>query len=170
MSTTTQQRSELKKKTLHVFSKDIYLLGRDKDGVNYWLEAPSWDCGWYWGFGYVETYTNNGNPEKAQDISSHQHIDTFFKRGENISLWHTQLHKHAYTGSEASILAGLFSEYYALKAQAGSLHDNDYNCNSFEELNKVTPSNESHANWLSLVTTKIPLVMNQIVDILSPSK
>ena len=37
----------------------FYLLGRDEEGINYWLEEPSWDCGWYWGFGYVETYTTN---------------------------------------------------------------------------------------------------------------
>ena len=48
----------LNKKKIHVFGKDAYLLGKDDQGIQYWLESPSWDCDWYWGFGYVETYTN----------------------------------------------------------------------------------------------------------------
>lgn len=67
----------LNKKTKKVFGKKIYLLGR-RDGVNYWLEEPSWDCGWYWGFGYIETYTNNSCPERSRDIESHQHFDSLF--------------------------------------------------------------------------------------------
>ena len=23
------------------------------DGEKVWLEPPSWDCGWYWGYGYI---------------------------------------------------------------------------------------------------------------------
>lgn len=67
----------LKKEKSHAFGKDIFLLGV-KDGRRYWLEAPSWDCGWYWGFGYVETYTNNAHPERSRDIESHQHFDGLF--------------------------------------------------------------------------------------------
>ena len=29
-----------------------YKLGK-VDGENIYLSAPSWDCGWYWGFGYL---------------------------------------------------------------------------------------------------------------------
>ena len=71
----------MNKKTLHAFGKKIWLLGKDEDGINYWLEEPSWDCGWYWGFGYIETYTNNRNPELARDIQSHSHFDYMFMRG-----------------------------------------------------------------------------------------
>ena len=63
----------MKKKTSYAFGKKIYLLGKDENGTLYWLEEPSWDCGWYWGFGYIETYTNNKNPHLARDINSHQH-------------------------------------------------------------------------------------------------
>ena len=68
----------MKKQTTTAFNKKIYLLGADKEGVKYWLEAPSWDCGWYWGFGYIETYTNNNCPSKARDIKSHQHFNSLF--------------------------------------------------------------------------------------------
>jgi hypothetical protein len=42
------------------------LLGKH-DGQNIYLRAPSWDCGWYWGFGYL------GNK------SCHYHLDSLMK-------------------------------------------------------------------------------------------
>lgn len=65
----------MKKRKSHAFGKDVYLLGADNEGTLYWLEEPTWDCGWYWGFGYIETYTNNGNPKMAKDINSHEHFN-----------------------------------------------------------------------------------------------
>jgi len=43
-----------------------FLLGR-LDNENIYLSAPSWDCGWYWGFGYL------GNK------NCHYHIDGLMK-------------------------------------------------------------------------------------------
>jgi len=64
----------LKKKIINKFGKH-YLLGQYKDGTFFYLQAPSWDCGWYWGFGYITTYTNNNrSPENSKDISIHSHF------------------------------------------------------------------------------------------------
>lgn len=71
----------MKKKKTHAFNKDVYLLGADKSGTYYWLEQAKFECGWYWGLGYVETYTNNKNPGWARDINSHQHFDWLFLSG-----------------------------------------------------------------------------------------
>ena len=68
------------------FNKAIFYLGKDKDGANRWLEAPSWDCGWYWGFGYIETYTNNENPERSRDISEHTHFNNLFLNGNKCAF------------------------------------------------------------------------------------
>ena len=64
---------KIEKKKTEAFGKKTFLLGEDEEGVKYWLTAAKWDCGWYWGFGYIETYTNNKNPNNARDISSHSH-------------------------------------------------------------------------------------------------
>ena len=45
----------IKKETKKVFNKNNYLLGK-RNGVKIWLVEASWDCGWYWGFGYIEEY------------------------------------------------------------------------------------------------------------------
>lgn len=75
----------MEKKTSKAFGKKVWLLGKDKDGINYWLEEPSWDCGWYYGFGFVETYTHNTRPDLARDIDSHQHFDSLFLNGPKCS-------------------------------------------------------------------------------------
>lgn len=66
---------QIKKKVSNAFGKKIYLLGKNKDRKYLYLEEPSWDCDWYWGFGYIETYTNNKNPSASKDIDSHQHYE-----------------------------------------------------------------------------------------------
>lgn len=75
----------MKKQTLTIFGKKNYLLGTDQNGRKLFLVAPSWDCGWYWGFGYVETYTNNSHPERSRDIAIHNHFDSLF--GTNCNLY-----------------------------------------------------------------------------------
>lgn len=55
-----------------------FLLGV-KDNKKYYLVAPTWDCGWYWGFGYIQTYNR-----RKTDIDTHTHFDSlFFKTGKN---------------------------------------------------------------------------------------
>jgi hypothetical protein len=76
----------IKKQKSHAFGKDIYLIGVDEYKKKHWLEAPRWDCGWYWGFGYIETYTNNNNPSYSDDIESHQHWDTIFTE-RDTPMW-----------------------------------------------------------------------------------
>lgn len=68
----------MKKQTLTIFGKKNYLLGTDKNGKKLFLVEPSWECGWYWGFGYIETYTNNRHPERSRDIASHNHFNYLF--------------------------------------------------------------------------------------------
>ena len=71
----------MKKQKTQAFGKTIYLLGKDLEGTQYYLEKPRFECGWYWGAGYVETYTNNKYPTMSRDIKSHQHFDTLFFKG-----------------------------------------------------------------------------------------
>lgn len=111
---------QLEKKTTTAFNKKIFLLGQDKEGTNYWLEAPSWDCGWYWGFGYIETYTNNRRPNIAKDISSHSHFDSMFMNGpENArDQFKNFFVKTALTDNEIWELCDYMKTFYTLKTVA----------------------------------------------------
>lgn len=66
----------MNKKTINWHGHKYFLLGADEDGINYWLEEGHFDCGWYWGFGYIETFSNNKNPQLSRDINSHSHFKT----------------------------------------------------------------------------------------------
>ena len=57
-------------------TEDYYLIGKDNTGKRVWLEKPSWDCGWYWGFGYLQTMRSDLTPSAARDIDSHTHWDS----------------------------------------------------------------------------------------------
>lgn len=119
--------AHLPKRQSHAFSKDIYLLGIDSNGERVWLEAPSWDCGWYWGFGYVERYTNNSDPSKAKDITCHTHIDSEFAKGKikdedgfdtTVINVNEGLELTTYTVAEGERLNALFTKFYRLRVRA----------------------------------------------------
>ena len=114
----------MKKQTTIAFNKKIYLLGANAEGTKYWLEAPSWDCGWYWGFGYVETYTNNDCPNRSRDINSHQHFDSLFLNDSKVNAFDAfkEFFKET-TLSEKEIwlLIDYMYSFYALKRAAGIL-------------------------------------------------
>lgn len=122
----------MKKTTDHAFGKEVYLLGIDENGTKYWLKEPKWDCGWYWGMGYIETYTNKNHPHLAKDISSHQHFDStilnkkqngfdefksFFKESvlNDNELWKLiELFKTAYTLQETAAIFGEGGSHYTI--------------------------------------------------------
>lgn len=51
------------------FTKAVYI--GTANGEKEYLAAPSWDCGWYWGFGYL------------QNKNIHHHVDTI-DRNSNL--------------------------------------------------------------------------------------
>ena len=71
----------MKKNTVHVFGKEFYYIGTDNNGTKHYLQKFSFDCGWYWGGGYIESFTNNRCPEKSRDISQHQHFNSLIFKG-----------------------------------------------------------------------------------------
>lgn len=108
----------IKKVVKHAFGKDVYLLGIDKEGIAYWLEQPTWDCGWYWGCGYVETYTNNLHPDKSRDIDSHQHFDGMFLDKNMFDYWHEFFEESTLNNEEIWQLWDYMKSIYTLKATA----------------------------------------------------
>lgn len=72
-----KQRKEgknmLKKEVKEVFGRKFYLLGINQEGKKVWLQEATWECGWYWGIGYVEIFNKN-----YSDIDSHSHFNYMF--------------------------------------------------------------------------------------------
>jgi len=111
----------MKKQKSHAFGKDCYLLGKDKHDDLIWLEAASWDCGWYWGFGYIEVYTSQANPANSKDISSHSHWSGLVgKQDDGKYLYHINetLQESMLTNEESWELSDLMKSFYTLKEVA----------------------------------------------------
>lgn len=134
----------MKKKTTTAFGEQIYLLGCDEDGKKYWLAHPSWDLDWYWGFGYVRTYTNNSYPEKSKDINSHEHIGSSFKDLNKVFAEAT------FSNDEGILLNDYFTQFYELKEKAERAHRND------------------NDKWNHINKTLLPEIFEKILSILKP--
>jgi hypothetical protein len=172
-----------KKRKDHGFRKDVYLLGKDSDGIRYWLEAPSWDCGWYWGFGYVETYKRNAAPAKAHDIDSHSHIDSSFMGQMEVYDFEKRCHvkgkyihniydcptlsETTFTEKEGWELSELFKQFYLLREMADFSHKEKPGCH-------VTTSPVDHGDmteWNKHINTvMMPKIFAAIIGILSPAE
>jgi len=136
-----------------------YLLGQDGNCTNYWLKEPSWDCEWYWGFGYVHTFTLNDLPSRARDIDSHEHINSFL--GWVISA--ERLVKTTFSESEAWKLAELFKRFYILKEVAECYHRGGTHIASLGDVDEVKDLEKAkHINEVEL-----PYIFNKIKQILN---
>jgi len=105
------------KRKAHAFGKDCYLLGRDTNGEAIWLEAASWDCEWYWGFGYIEVYTRQLDPTHSKDIDSHGHWDGLLGKqanGEYLHHLNEALTETTLTDKESWRLSDLMKSFYTL--------------------------------------------------------
>ena len=97
----------MNKRKSRAFGKDVYLVGINQYDEFVWLEEPSWDCGWYWGFGYLEVYTNQKQPNNSRDITSHTHWNF---NGEMHQWKETVL-----TDEELSEVNDMFDAFYSYK-------------------------------------------------------
>lgn len=164
----TTKIKTIKKEKRHAFKKDIYLLGR-LNGKKIWLEQATWDCDWYWGFGYIETYTNDNNPEKARDISMHTHYNSIcFKKDEETKNYIyilsdiTGLTECTLTRSEQWQLSELMKSFYTLKESSaffyrGKSNSADVNINFKDDdiYNKINKE-------------ILPSIFSEIYKLLSP--
>ncbi|MBO7692335.1 MAG: hypothetical protein J6T10_06840 [Methanobrevibacter sp.] len=109
----------MEKKTINKFGEH-YLLGIGKDNQKYYLEKESWSCGWYWGCGYIHTFTNNTRPTCSRDIASHQHFSTLFLSGPKCAYDNfTEFFKETvFSKEEIWKLVDYFLTIYKLKDAA----------------------------------------------------
>jgi hypothetical protein len=109
----------MEKKIINKFGTH-YLLGLNKDGEYVWLEKESWDCGWYWGFGYLHTFTNNRQPERSRDLSSHFHFDSTFLNGPDCcrDMFKNYFKETVLTDNEIWELCDYMKTFYTLKSVA----------------------------------------------------
>ena len=62
----------MEKKRISIQDTKGYFLGINKEDERVYLMLPSFDCGWYWGCGYISTYRGTMNTES--NFSMHTHF------------------------------------------------------------------------------------------------
>lgn len=102
-------------KTLSNYSK--ILIGQN-NGENIYLSPPSWDCGWYWGFGYL------GNRNCHYHVSGLKTIETYNNEAKvfttkSVNLYDGFIEHFGDTlkvrPSDLWVFVELFSTFYTLK-------------------------------------------------------
>ena len=158
---------EIKKMKKHIFGKDIYFLGRDENGENYWLEAASWDCGWYWGFGYVETYTNNNNPELSRDINSHRHFDGLFLKENIFDGFHNALVETPLNNSEIWELLGYMKEFYIMREYSDLLNSGNRITSKAKNIKEEENETENKKEYKRINEKLMPELFEKIYKLLT---
>lgn len=146
-----------------------YLLGKDKDGNNYYLAFPSWDCDWYWGFGYInhangmfhwdgETFsTIEERPVNTVDgFTNFIKESPLYKPGKNERTWEKY--------SEVYKLADLMKSFYTAKEYANLLHSG----HSYFTSSKDVPDLKNNAEYVRINTEVIPTLLRAIHELLAP--
>jgi len=100
---------------LNINGKSKVLLGtRKSDGVKIWLTKPSWDCDWYWSFGYLGNkdehyhlsgYADGRNIHIRDALLEDYNLSKSLKDDDNLWLF-CELMLTAYTLNESVAVIG----------------------------------------------------------------
>lgn len=144
--------------------RKYYLLGADTNGTKYYLEEAHFDCDWYWGIGYVETFTNNRNPVWSRDIRSHEHFNRkFFHKGtSSFDAYKKEFPNNPYTDTELWKILELMQTAYTMREYSDTLHIGGahYTSNSCAEIIK----NDAEYDRINKVI--IPALMSELYKIM----
>lgn len=116
-----------KKKSFTWHGKTYYYIGQDENGQKMYLEKATWDCNWYWGIGYIESFTNNRNPELSRDISMHTHFDCLMEEQAKNRFYHIDAFKtvfpvNPFTDSEIWKIIELMKSAYTARQYSDMLY------------------------------------------------
>lgn len=165
---TNKNNGTVSKKVVTVFGKKHYFLGTDAQGINYWLREASWDCDWYWGGGYVETFSNNKNPQLSKDINSHNHFNLMFfnKNLNGFDVFKDFFVATPFSDKEIWKIMELMKSFYIAREYSDMINRGGahYTSNPVAELIK----SEDEYNRINKVM--IPAIMSELYKILSENE
>lgn len=152
---------KLTKTESYAFDEEkVYLLGKNGNGTKYWLKAPSWDCNWYWRFGYIVTYEGNCKPEDALDLNLHTHADNFMDWCIEWSGKKPVLKETTFSEHEAWKLSELFKRFYMFEDLAAYYRRGSVRICELND-NKTDKEESKRINEV-----EIPYITEKIINIL----
>lgn len=139
-----------------IINSTYFLLGTNKDGEKVYLKKATFDCNWYWGIGYINTFNHN-----YTDITSHFHFDT------SISTWdefNDYFDETVLTQSEIWQLLELMNTLYTLRKMSDTIYQggSHYTTNDVEkELFK-----EYQSTYDKINNETIPTLLDEVYKLL----
>ena len=149
-------------KKIRVYNgKNLYFLGVDKDGDNVYLQDISFDCGWYWGMGYVESFR-----PRAKSQNSHMHFDSLFLTKDLHKSFKNYFDETVLNDREMWQLLEYMKSLYQLRkfAEMIHLHGSHITQNDFLKENFVSIDTEYRDR---INTVLIPGLWSKVVELLT---
>ena len=114
----------MEKKLLNKYPEKIFL-GTNIDNKRIYLSAPSWDCGWYWGFGYLGNTTCHYHVDGLKTIRKYN-VEKKVHECEFVNLF-DGFKRHFRTfivedDKDLWELCDLFETFYTLRKSAELFH------------------------------------------------
>lgn len=111
------------------------------DGESIYISAPSWDCGWYWGFGYLGNknchYHLGGIAKERQNLfdalKSHFDNDSHIFKNEGLTWRFCELVQTAYSLKKTAEVLGRGGSHYSSNPLAELIK----NSAEVERINKI---------------------------------
>lgn len=142
-----------------------FLLGT-REAETYWLEQASFDCDWYWGLGYVESYRGHGTSDMSW--RGHQHFDGMFLKkneyGIYIDAWKKFFEETPLTDDEIWEVMELMKSAYTCRQYSDMLHTGGSHITSKVKVDLL----KNDAEYGRLNNAVIPTIMNEVYKILLP--
>ena len=151
----------LNKKIINKFGTH-YLLGEDENGIKYWLEEPEFAGGWYWGLGYIHTFTNNRQPTRSVDIMSHEHFDSKFMNYGYVDGYLNFFKKSVLDRHETYRLFELMECAYTLSKMASMCERGS----AWVSKNDCYDVIKDQDWYLEIIQKKLPAVISEICNLL----
>ncbi len=144
---------------------DYYYLGQDERGINYYLMAAKWDCGWYWGGGYVRSFTHNRAPEYSRDIATHNHFNTMFfgnPRKNGRDAFKEFFTSSPFTDREVWTICELLKSFYIAREYSDMIHRGGAHYSN----NPASDTIKNAAEYDRINTKVIPAIVADLYAIL----
>lgn len=126
-----------------------------KDNTRYYLCKPKFDCGWYWGLGYLAT---------GRDCLC-GHFDSYFKDKPFYDAWLDDFDDTPFTKDEAYIITDYMRQLYRLREMAVMLHCGNTNITGNAKVLEQF-AEQNLAEYKRINNVLIPTVWNALVDVL----
>ena len=151
------------KKTRKVNGKWQFLLGT-REGESYWLEQASFDCDWYWGLGYVESYKGYGQSDRSW--RGHQHFNGLFLNGIEcgFDLFNDFFEETPFTDKELWKILELMKAAYTARRYSDMLHSG----NAGMTENPIKDVIKGMDEYKRINNIVIPSLMNEVYKLMLP--